>query len=78
MNNISHDLSSLVQVKIKYGELKNVIRWCELNCTGDWTFYPPEVDFPRTGPETDVYGFLFDDDKDKLIFNLRWNWSDRK
>jgi hypothetical protein len=54
-------------LKIKYGELKNILHWCEKNCAGDWGY--SIID--QAGHSPGKYNFKFDLEKDYVTF-LIW------
>lgn len=67
---MSNTLDNAVEIKIKYGHLKQVIEWCHNNCQGDYRFY--QHDEQDLTSADYLYGFLFDDETDQLKFILRW------
>lgn len=67
---MNNTLDNSVEVKIKYGHLKQVIDWCQINCQGDYRFY--QSDHQDTSSADYIYGFLFDNETDQLKFILRW------
>lgn len=54
------------EIDIEYGELNNIIQWCDDNCTSQWTF-SVELD---AGQNAGVYDFSFASEKDYISFLL--------
>lgn len=52
-------------LSIPYGELKNVISWCQHNCQSDWRF---QEDMNSTDNFSLHYDFFFEDEKDYVAF----------
>ena len=58
-----------IVVSVKYGDLNKVIEWCVDNCKEDWDL----AEIEEFGGSTNgIYHFTFADDRDALIFSLRW------
>lgn len=55
-----------VAIEIEFGHLQKVISWCELNCIGNWAFYPSL----EAGKEAGNYFFYFEDEYDYINFLL--------
>lgn len=53
-------------IALQYGELANIVDWCERNCSSDWRFME-DVNNQWGG-----YEFLFESEKDYVAF-LVWN-----
>lgn len=54
------------RIRVPYGELSEVVDWCQRNCSGDWRF--------TEGTETLYQGdyvFLFESERDYVAF-LMW------
>lgn len=57
-------------IDIPYGELKNVISWCQNNCQSDWRFH--ETLHSKDNFNFSLnYEFFFEDEKDYIAF-LIW------
>lgn len=49
------------------------MEWCREHCSGDWHITNFQLDFfTETNPNSNVYEFSFDDDRDVTAFSLRW------
>lgn len=52
------------KIRIPYGELKDVLEWCDRNCTGEFKY--------SEDPHTDSYSynwiFFFEHERDYLAF----------
>ena len=59
-------------VSLPYGELKNIVAWCETNCTGDWRFIESTTKDGDTIYDRDdqYFDFLFESDRDYTAFIL--------
>jgi len=57
-----------ISISIPYGELKDVVAWCQNNCNFDWRF---QEDFDTTAESSCIrYYFYFENEKDYLAFIL--------
>jgi hypothetical protein len=56
-----------VELSLKFGDLDQVIGWCDLNC-GVWYI----GEFESGGVANGTYEFNFHDDTDAALFILRW------
>lgn len=57
-------------ISIPWGELKNVISWCQNNCQSDWRFHETY----NTNDNYNLslnYDFFFEDERDYVTF-LIW------
>ena len=54
-------------IDIPYGELKNVISWCQHNCQSDWRFQE-SLHAPNAGYSSLPYNFFFETEKDYVSF----------
>jgi len=55
-----------IRLFIPFGELKDVVKWCENNLVGDWKFTEDHnADFPYNN-----YVFLFELERDYVAFNI--------
>lgn len=64
-----------VQIKIKFGALAKVMSWCRENCKHDWYLKDNTMEWeqpPTIAPIEDFYVFKFTDEKDLLLFTLKW------
>lgn len=52
-------------ISIPYGELKNVISWCQNNCQSDWRF---QESLNSIDAFSLHYDFFFEDEKDYVAF----------
>lgn len=57
-----------VEVSLKFGDLNQVIEWCDGNC-GAWFI----GEFDSSGAANGTYQFHFHDDTDAALFILRWS-----
>jgi len=64
---MSLDIQKRIKVDLQFGELKPILRWCEDNCTGEWTF----LQIQPAGQGKGEYEFYFEDDSDKVKF-IMW------
>jgi len=55
-----------VEVGLNYGELTPLIKWCERNCTNEWSY---EQLFPA-GRDAGLYEFYFENEKDLIAFTI--------
>jgi len=55
-----------VNIEIDFGQLSNIIDWCEKHCIGNWAFTPKAYG----GEEAGNYDFFFEDNKDYINFLL--------
>jgi len=55
------------KLNIPFGELKEVVKWCENNMVGDWKF-TDEIDLDSIS--TNTYVFLFELERDYVTFNI--------
>ena len=53
-----------VKITPKFGELKELIEWCEQNCEHDWRFMEDIDD------QWNSYVFLFNEHRDYVAFSL--------
>lgn len=53
-------------VNIPYGELKNIIKWCNSNCSGEWRY----LVIDDAGDCPGNYKFRFEEERDLLTFLL--------
>jgi hypothetical protein len=60
------DTQHQVNIRLKFGELKPILTWCEKNCRGEWKFTLKTI----AGLEAGEYNFYFQDDNDKFNFIL--------
>lgn len=58
--------SNRVDIKLRYGELKPLLRWCETNCTSEWAYAQMEP----PGQGLGEYEFYFEDERDLIAFTL--------
>jgi hypothetical protein len=56
------------EIGCKYGELTPIIKWCEKNCTGDWTINFNNNNYASNG---NLYTFEFNTKEDYINF-LIW------
>ncbi len=56
-------------VSLKYGDLDDAIEWCIENCKQEWDLAEIQE---YSGFANGVYHFSFADDRDAMIFTLRW------
>jgi hypothetical protein len=56
-------------VSLKYGDLDDAIEWCIENCKQEWDLAEIQE---YSGFANGVYHFSFVDDRDAMIFTLRW------
>jgi hypothetical protein len=55
-----------VDIHIPFGQLKEVVKWCENNLTSDWKFTEDhKADFPYNN-----YVFLFESERDYVAFTM--------
>lgn len=55
-----------VDIRLKYGELKPLLSWCERNCLKEWAY-------AQTEPPGDGFGeyeFYFEDERDLVAFRI--------
>jgi hypothetical protein len=57
-------------VSIKFGELDEVMDWCEQNCQDVWNI---ETIIEYSGYQPGTYEFVFTSDSDATFFALRWS-----
>lgn len=55
-----------VNVQISYGQLKQMIDWCNRNCTEPWQY----IIIDEAGEEPGSYIFRFVSEKDYVTFTL--------
>ena len=55
-----------VEVKLRYGELKPLLRWCEDNCTCEWAYAQMEP----PGQGQGEYEFYFENERDLVAFTI--------
>lgn len=56
-------------VSLRYGDLDSAIEWCIDNCKQEWDLAEIEE---FGGIANGVYHFSFADDRDAVVFSLRW------
>ena len=65
-----------ISLYIYFGELKNVLTWCENNCQSDWTFDPDGHTSEELFRVPDSHGasyiFSFHNAEDATLFILKW------
>jgi hypothetical protein len=54
------------ELRLGFGELGPVIKWCDLNCTGNWCYNI----FKPAGQEKGEYEFFFNLEADYINFLL--------
>jgi len=55
-----------VEIKLYFGELEPVVRWCERNCSGEWAYEQLEP----AGNLAGEYEFYFEQEKDLVAFTV--------
>jgi hypothetical protein len=55
-----------VEVKLHYGELTPIVRWCERNCIREWSYLQLEP----PGEGKGEYEFYFEDEQDLVAFTI--------
>lgn len=61
------------EVSLRFGTLDSVMTWCRQNCTREWYLRDYTWRTPDKTEDTEfMYIFEFVDEKDFLLFNLRW------
>lgn len=55
-----------IEVRLRYGELTPLIKWCERNCLSDWAY--AQIEPPGQGQGE--YEFYFEDEKDLVAFKI--------
>lgn len=57
-------------VDLPYGELKNVMEWCQKNCIADWKFDPggEAHNYSKTHNRSNQYNFYFESERDYVAF----------
>lgn len=58
-------------ISIPWGELKNVISWCQNNCESDWRFHENSYNTTNDFKYSLTYEFFFEDERDYVAF-LIW------
>lgn len=58
-----------IVVSLRYGDLDDAIVWCVENCKQEWDLAEIQE---FGGFANGVYHFSFVDDKDAVVFCLRW------
>jgi hypothetical protein len=53
----------------QYGKLDEVLEWCKQHCNGAWDLV---VVREQAGYGAGIYEFEFDDDRDLIVFDLKW------
>ena len=53
-----------LSIPIEYGQLQNVVDWCERNCMGEWRYMEDHRD------QWHSWTFLFEDERDYCAFLL--------
>ena len=65
-----------ISLYISFGELKNVISWCQNNCQPDWKFdydgHSSEELLRTPDAHGSNYLFRFNNEEDVTLFILRW------
>lgn len=51
-------------VSVPFGELSNIVQWCENNCTGEWRF-TEDID-----DQWNSFRFFFESERDYVAFLL--------
>jgi hypothetical protein len=54
------------EIKLKFGELGPIMRWCQINCVGEWAYQMMRL----AGEEQGEYEFYFSNKADYINFNL--------
>ena len=57
------------KIKVEYGELHYVMEWCREHCNGAWHITDVSFDMVKN---TSNYEFIFNDEQDIIMFELRW------
>ena len=55
-----------VKIDLPYGKLKDIIEWCERNCTSDWRF----MEDPDNYIHTVGWIFFFETERDYVAFKI--------
>ena len=55
-----------VEIQLSFGELSPLIRWCERNCTREWSY----EQISPSGNVAGEYEFYFEDEKDLVAFTI--------
>ena len=66
---MSDSAANDIVVSLRYGDLDDAIVWCVDNCQREWDLAEIEE---FAGFANGVYHFSFVDDRDAMIFTLRW------
>ena len=64
--NTSNKFSKVIGIDLKFGDLGDIVRWCQFNTSGDWRY---EIE-DTAGIKPGSYKFYFDDEKDYINFML--------
>lgn len=55
-----------VEIKLCYGELTPLIKWCERNCSREWSYEITQ----SPGSEMGEYEFYFESEQDLVAFTI--------
>jgi hypothetical protein len=66
---LSDSTDTEIIVSLKYGDLDDAIEWCKDNCNQKWDLAEIQE---YSGSANGVYHFSFADDRDAIVFCLRW------
>jgi hypothetical protein len=56
-------------VSLKFGDLSKAIDWCKKTCYNEWAW---TVSSSGGYSRETTYNFYFNEDKDKILFNMRF------
>lgn len=73
MNNTSQ-----IKIRVEHGKLEPIMGWCREHCVGRWRVTDEIDDQGATYGETygwprSIYAFVFEDERDLIMFELRWS-----
>jgi hypothetical protein len=55
------------RLHVPFGELKNIVEWCQCNMQGDWKFTD---EFQLDDVSVNTYEFLFELERDYVAFSI--------
>ena len=59
------------RIPIKHGNLHHIMDWCRSLCVGEW-YITDYLTVDELHNETNVYEFQFTDERDLMLFEMRW------
>lgn len=72
LNNTENKLTT--PILVEFGKLKEVMDWCRTNCSSNWHINEvnPGLYAYEMSNLVNNYVFEFENEKDLVIFNLKW------